>query len=153
MTIPIQFGSKQTSPQLQDGTLKNTRFDGASDGFGTRGTNSTSSSSNCSPRLPQHAGPAQHHSMPYQYANPYFGDIHAVGASPVGSPLKTLLASADGPTSQPQTPSTIKSASPTPMAGGLAHYAGTSPQDPWVQHQGHYPFMSTEAHTPTAIRG
>ncbi|KAH7374535.1 putative phosphatase regulatory subunit-domain-containing protein [Plectosphaerella cucumerina] len=148
------FGSKQTSPQLRDGSLKNTRFDGPSDGSVTRGTNSTSSSTNSSPRQPQHAGAAQHHTMHFQYVNPYF-DVHAVGGSPVGSPLKTLIASAtDGQSSQATTPSTIKSATPTPLAGGgLGHFAGTSPHDPWVHHQARFPFSSTEAHMATAIRG
>lgn len=155
---PVQFGSKQTSPQLRDGSLKNTRFDGPSDGFVTQGTNSTTSSSSSSPRQPQHAGSAQHHTMHFQYVNPYFADVHAVGGSPAGSPLKTLIASAADvqSSSQATTPSTIKSATstPTPLAGGgLAHFAGTSPHDPWVQHQGRFPFSSTDAHMATAIRG
>lgn len=152
------FGSKQTSPQLRDGSLKNTRFDGPSDGSVTKGTNSTSSSTNSSPRQPQHAGSAQHHTMHFQYVNPYFADVHAVGGSPVGSPLKTLIASAaDGQSSQATTPSTMKSASSTPTAlaggGGLGHFAGTSTSDPWAHHQARFPFSSPDAHMATAIRG
>ncbi|KAM0270016.1 hypothetical protein ACHAQH_009593 [Verticillium albo-atrum] len=156
------FGSKQSSPQLQDGTLKGSKFDGAGDACDTRGTNSTSSSQNGSPNMPHHAGPAQHHSLHIRDDSPYFFG-GAVGASPANSPLISLIPSSDRSaspsTSQRQasqgtTPTSMRSASPAPMAGGLPQFAGTSPHLLYAQQlPERFPFSFSEAHAGTAIRG
>ncbi|KAK8081281.1 hypothetical protein PG996_000062 [Apiospora saccharicola] len=81
-------GSKQSSPQLKDGTLRNARFDGAGDDFVAN--HSSDSSLACSPMMEQ----AQHGALRYaihQNLNPYFHNTHvAIGASPAESPLNGL---------------------------------------------------------------
>ncbi|WYZ40933.1 hypothetical protein EsH8_IV_001274 [Colletotrichum jinshuiense] len=155
------FGSKQSSPQIKDGTLRSGKFDGADDGFATRGSNSTSSSSNGSPSMAhhaQHAGPAQHHSLHLRdSANPYFQHLGSNGASPASSPLNQPSQTerpANQRPSQASTPAAMRSASPATLAGGFP-FAGTSPNEfPYAtqQLQERFPFIG-EAHAATAIRG
>ncbi|KAK2013657.1 hypothetical protein LZ32DRAFT_657975 [Colletotrichum eremochloae] len=155
------FGSKQSSPQIKDGTLKSGKFDGADDGFATRASNSTTSSSNGSPSMPhqpQHAGPAQHHAFHIRDSNPYFHPMEAYGASPASSPLShPTLQQPERPAnqrpSQASTPATMRSAASAASAGGFP-FAGTSPNEfPYTQQlQERFPF-NTETHAATAIRG
>ncbi|KAM0334457.1 hypothetical protein ACHAQA_001484 [Verticillium albo-atrum] len=156
------FGSKQSSPQLQEGTLKGSKFDGAGDACDTRGTNSTSSSQHSSPNMPHHAGPAQHHTLHIRDDSPYFFG-GAVGASPANSPLISLIPSSDRSASpstpqrqasQGTTPTSMRSASPAPMTGGLPQFAGTSPHLHYAQQlPERFPFSFSETHAATAIRG
>ncbi|KAK2021029.1 hypothetical protein LX32DRAFT_699683 [Colletotrichum zoysiae] len=161
------FGSKQSSPQIKDGTLRSGKFDGADDGFATRASNSTSSSSNGSPSMAhqaQHAGPAQHHAFHMRDSNPYFSHpiMGAYGASPASSPLShaTLQQQQQQPEraanqrpSQAFTPATMRSAPSAASTGGFP-FAGTSPNEfPYTQQlQERFPF-NTETHAATAIRG
>ncbi|KAF0323314.1 GIP2 Glc7p-interacting protein [Colletotrichum asianum] len=152
------FGSKQSSPQITDGTLKSGKFDGADDGFVTRGSNSTSSSSNGSPSMAhhaQHAGPAQHHAFHLRDPNPYFQQLGPYGSSSAASPLSQPHPerTANQRPSQASAPATMRSASPVASVGGFP-FAGTSPNDyPYAQQlQERFPF-STETHAATAIRG
>ncbi|KAF6807266.1 hypothetical protein CSOJ01_08304 [Colletotrichum sojae] len=145
------FGSKQSSPQIRDGTLRSGKFDGADEGFATRASNSSSSSSNGSPKMPHHAGPAQHHAFHLRDSNPYFQHIGPYGQSPASSPL-SQPPHTERP-SQASVPATMRSASPVASVGGVP-FAGTSPNDyPYAQQlQERFPF-STETHAATAIRG
>ncbi|KAM9880379.1 protein phosphatase regulator [Verticillium dahliae] len=152
------FGSKQSSPNLQEGTLKGSKYDGAGDACDTRGTNSTNSSQNGSPNMPHHAGAAQHHSLHIRDDSPYFFG-GAVGASPANSPLISLIPSSERPASpstaqrQAGQGATPASASPAPMTGGLPQFAGTSPHL-YAQHlPERFPFSFSETHAGTAIRG
>ncbi|KAF9875439.1 protein phosphatase regulator [Colletotrichum karsti] len=149
------FGSKQSSPQIKDGTMKSGKYDGAEDGFATRGSNSSSSSTNGSPSMAhhtQHAGPAQHHAFHLRDPNPYFQHLGTYGASPASSPLSQPQP-ANTRASQASAPTTMRSASPVASVGGFP-FAGTSPNDyPYAQQlQERFPF-STETHAATAIRG
>ncbi|KAK2000851.1 hypothetical protein LX36DRAFT_738511 [Colletotrichum falcatum] len=157
------FGSKQSSPQIKDGTMRSGKFDGPDDGVATRASNSTSSSSNGSPSMShqaQHAGPAQHHAFHIPDSNPYFyhHPLGAYGASPASSPLgNTNLQQPERPAnqrpSQASTQPTIRSASSAASTGGFP-FAGTSPNEfPYAQQlQERFPF-NTETHAATAIRG
>ncbi|KAI1373353.1 carbohydrate-binding module family 21 protein [Hypoxylon crocopeplum] len=151
-------GSKQSSPQLKDGTLRSGRYDGVDESL-THGTNSTHSSSNGSPNMADqpyhHHSSAIHHSL-RQNLNPYFGNayIPAISGSPAESPLSQQSLS---PTSS-STP-TGRSTSPGSMTGFFP-LAGTSPigssADPAPflapYNQDRFPFAS-DAYTGTAIRG
>nr|XP_036586914.1 Glyoxalase 3-like protein 1 [Colletotrichum truncatum]KAF6797471.1 Glyoxalase 3-like protein 1 [Colletotrichum truncatum] len=108
------FGSKQSSPQITDGTLKSGKYDGAVDGL-----NSSSSSSNSSPSMAhhaQHAGPAQHHAIHLRDPNPYFQQLGAYGSSPASSPLHQPQ---NQRASQASAPATMRSASPAAPVGGF----------------------------------
>ncbi|KAI2617219.1 carbohydrate-binding module family 21 protein [Hypomontagnella submonticulosa] len=147
-------GSKQSSPQLKDGTLRNGRYDGGDESL----TNSTSSSTNGSPNMADqpsyhhHHDSAIHHSLRQTFNNPYFGTGYmaaAIGASPAVSPLSQ------------QSMNSTNSGTPTGKpANSFFPFAGTSPfespadQSPFhVQHsQDRFPFAS-DAHGATAIRG
>ncbi|KAI1075355.1 carbohydrate-binding module family 21 protein [Whalleya microplaca] len=154
-------GSKQSSPQIRDGTLRSGRYDGVDD-FLTHGTNSTNSSSNGSPNMAErpHHG-AIHHTL-RQNINPFFynGYLSAVDASPAESPVQSPSPmSQRSLSSQGSSTPTGRSTSPGAMAGFLP-FAGTSsiasPADlaPFnVKHfQDRFPFAS-DTHTATAIRG
>ncbi|KAK1984216.1 putative phosphatase regulatory subunit-domain-containing protein [Colletotrichum cereale] len=155
------FGSKQSSPQIKDGTLRSGKFDGADDAFGTQASNSTTSSSNGSPSMAyqaQHTGSAQHHALHIRDYNPYFHQpLAAYGASPASSPLgHTTMQperTANQRSSQASTPATMRSASSAAPTGGFP-FAGTSPNEfPYTQQlQERFPF-NTETHAATAIRG
>ncbi|OTB13725.1 carbohydrate-binding module family 21 protein [Daldinia sp. EC12] len=118
-------GTKQSSPQMRDGTSRGGRYDGIDD-FLTHGSNSTNSSSNGSPNVADqsyhHHHTAIHHSL-RQNLNPYFGTgyMSAMGASPAESPLSQQSLS---PTSSSTPTGNVKS--PGSMASFLP-LAGTSP--------------------------
>ncbi|KAI1653425.1 carbohydrate-binding module family 21 protein [Daldinia decipiens] len=119
-------GSKQSSPQMRDGTSRSSRYDGIDDLL-INGSNSTDSSSNGSPNIADqssyHHHSAIHHSL-RQSLNPYFGTGYmsaAIGASPAESPLSQQSLS----TTSSSTP-TGKATSPGSMTGFLP-LAGTSP--------------------------
>jgi hypothetical protein len=164
------FGSKQSSPQLKDGTLPSGRYDGADDNLTTRSTNSSSNvSSNGSPiqmgnYQPSHHHGAQHHTLHPKDPNPYFQHgttFMNIGASPSESPLSTLAPQLLGsplngpsrtPTASGQSPN--RSSSPA-VVGNFGPLAGTSsPHEYTYQHlHDRFPFFGPDAHTPTAIRG
>jgi hypothetical protein len=84
-----------------------------------------------------HSG-TQHHSLHPQDQNPYFSHpiLRAVGASPAESPLGQTPSSAAG------------------QANGLAHFAGTSPNEYLYQRSpDRFPFYGPETYAPAAIRG
>ena len=158
----FQFnGSKQSSPQLKDGTLRNGRFDGAGDDFVTN--QSSDSSLANSPMMDK----AQHGALRYaihQNLNPYFYNTHvAIGASPAESPLNGLP-SAPRQTASPPTSGT-STVRPASIPGTLSPLAGTSsssssgglgfdtlPFHHAPQMSNRFPF-APEAHAATAIRG
>ncbi|XXH05257.1 hypothetical protein Hte_011682 [Hypoxylon texense] len=152
-------GSKQSSPQMKDGTLRNGRYDGMDDSF-TQSTSSTDSSSNGSPNMSDrqyHHSSAMHHSL-RQNLNPYFnnGYIPAMGASPAESPLSQQSISPPGsstPTGRSASPGSMTSF--FPLTGTLP-IMSPPPSDPYPFHgpytQSRFPF-TTDAHTPSAIRG
>ncbi|ETS76658.1 hypothetical protein PFICI_12045 [Pestalotiopsis fici W106-1] len=149
-------GSKQTSPQIKDGTLQSGRYDGPHDGFFTRGTNSTNSSLDGSPDMMSAKSHGGLHYTLHQNLSPYFQNQHiAVGASPAESPL-------GGPTTAVRhtlSPAPVIKAdtpTPAPMTAGFSPLAGTSPSvtvdaAPFMV-QDRFPF-ATEAHSRPAIRG
>ncbi|KAI1144669.1 carbohydrate-binding module family 21 protein [Hypoxylon sp. FL0543] len=124
-------GSKQSSPQLKDGTLRTDRYDGADDSI-SHDTNSTNSSSNGSPNIADRAyyyhNSAIHHSL-RQNLDPYFGNgyIPAIGGSPAESPLSQQSispASSATPTGRSSSPGSMTSFFPL---------TGTSPMRPPVR--------------------
>ncbi|KAK8872532.1 phosphatase regulatory subunit-domain-containing protein [Apiospora arundinis] len=151
-------GSKQSSPQLKDGTIRNARFDGAGDDVVANQSSESSLAS--SPMMDK----AQHGALRYaihQNLNPYFQNTHvAIGASPAESPLGGIPATARQSSSPPTSgTSTVRSA----MPGTLSPLAGTSttagglgfdavPFHHAQQMADRFPF-SPEAHAATAIRG
>ncbi|KAK8115374.1 hypothetical protein PG999_007443 [Apiospora kogelbergensis] len=136
-------GSKQSSPQLKDGTLRNARLVS-------------------SPMMDK----AQHGALRYaihQNLNPYFQNAHlAIGASPAESPLGGIPA-AQRQASSPPTSGT-STARPASVTGTLSPLASTSSSSSGglafdavsfhhpQQMSGRFPF-SPEAHAATAIRG
>ncbi|KAI0006875.1 carbohydrate-binding module family 21 protein [Xylariaceae sp. FL0662B] len=154
-------GSKQTSPQNKDGTLRSGRYDGVDDSL-THGTNSTDSSSNGSPNTsdrPHHG--AIHHTL-RQNMNQFFynGYLSPVDPSPAELSLQSSssVSQCSLGSSGSSTP-TGRSTSPGTMAG-LVPFAGTSsivsPADfapPHVKHfQDRFPFASN-TYAAAAIRG
>ncbi|KAI8962140.1 carbohydrate-binding module family 21 protein [Daldinia sp. FL1419] len=150
-------GSKQSSPQMRDGSSRSGRYDGVADLL-THGSNSTDSSSNGSPNIGDqsyHHHSAIHHSL-RQNLSPYFGTgyMSAMGASPAESPMSQQ--------SLNQTSSSTPTGKVTPPGSmtGFLPLAGTSPYNfpagptPFLAQssQGHFPFLS-DAYTATAIRG
>ncbi|KAH8898264.1 hypothetical protein GQ53DRAFT_413873 [Thozetella sp. PMI_491] len=161
------FGSKQSSPQVKDGTLQVGRFDGADDIMFTQSPTSTNSSPDGSPiQLGQrsHAGPAQHHSLYPQELNPYFHPSSAalgqiIGVSPSESPLRGFSPQTGSPLSNPprsasaSSQATVRTSSPANM-GSFQPFGGTSPNEFQYQHlQDRFPFSGTETHAAAAIRG
>ncbi|KAK7952771.1 uncharacterized protein PG986_008499 [Apiospora aurea] len=143
-------GSKQSSPQLKDGTLRNARFDGVGDDSVVNQSSDSSMAS--SPMMDK----TQHGALRYaihQNLNPYFSNTHmAIGASPAESPLNGLP-SAPRQSSSP----------PASLSGTLSPLAGTSSSSGGLgfnavpfhhaqQMSDRFPF-SPEAHAATAIRG
>jgi len=158
------YGSKSSSPQPRDGTMRHGRFDGMDDLF-TRSTNSTNSSSTGSPHMVENHHPgAMHHSLHQsirQNLSPYFPDSHvsAIGASPAVSPLQDpssmsprSMGSADSSTPK------VGSSTPAAMAGfaplaGTFHSEYDYPSPFSTQHlHDRFPF-APDTHTSTAIRG
>ncbi|KAK8090411.1 hypothetical protein PG997_005372 [Apiospora hydei] len=152
-------GSKQSSPQLKDGTLRNARFDGAGDD--SMVNQSSDSSMASSPMMDK----TQHGALRYaihQNLNPYFSNTHiAIGASPAESPLNGLPSAPRQSSSPPA--SGTSTARPASLSGTLSPLAGTSSSSgglgfdavPFHHAQkmsDRFPF-SPEAHAATAIRG
>ncbi|KAK8048155.1 hypothetical protein PG994_009885 [Apiospora phragmitis] len=154
-------GSKQSSPQPKDGTLRSARFDGAGDDL--MANQSSDSSLAGSPMMDK----AQHGALRYaihQNLNPYFQNTHvAIGASPAESPLNGIPSALRQSSSPPASgSSTVRPAS---IPGTLSPLAGTSsssssgglgfdavPFHHAQQMSDRFPF-SPEAHAATAIRG
>ncbi|RYO95720.1 hypothetical protein DL765_011063 [Monosporascus sp. GIB2] len=132
------YGSKSSSPQPRDGTMRHGRFDGMDDLF-TRSTNSTNSSSTGSPQMAEDHHPgAMHHSLHQsirQNLSPYFPDSHvsAIGASPAVSPLQ------DPSSMSPRSMGSADSSTPKVGSSTPAAMAGFAPL--------------ADTHTSTAIRG
>lgn len=132
----------------------------------TNTTNSSSSSSNGSPKMADHSPRgALHHALHQsirQNLNPYFHNAHlsAIGASPAGSPLQnpSSMSSPRSMASPDANTPTAGSPSSGPLAG-FAHLTGTLPSDyayssPLsAQHLHDRPLYTPDAHTSTAIRG
>ncbi|KAI1335691.1 putative phosphatase regulatory subunit-domain-containing protein [Xylariaceae sp. FL0016] len=112
-------GSKQSSPQMKEGTLRSGQHDGAAD-MGSYGTNSFNSSTNGSPIYTSgtHYG-AMHHSLRAN-VRPYHqnGFVPAIGASPADSPLDTPPAVMRALSPATSNTPTARSSSP----GSMAHY-------------------------------
>ncbi|KAJ4169671.1 hypothetical protein NW754_005821 [Fusarium falciforme] len=139
------FGSKQSSPNMRDGTLSGARFDGSSGGAAAapapRRSNVTAlGSPNGSTH---HAGPAAHHSLPLGH-----GVYHPSSAP--STPKDAFQASSASPT--PRTSASARSASPAFMT-----FDGTPSTDVsyHVQQQmmmDRFPWTG-DSHAATAIRG
>jgi hypothetical protein len=147
-SVLSQFGSKQSSPQFKDGTLKGGRYDGTDDAFSPLFGGALSP--------PIHAGPAQHHTLRASEHNPYFEHAVRADTSPNMTPLKHLSATERSASHQASTPSSMRSASPASMVGNFPPFAGTSPNEfpyrsPHMSER--FPFANPETHTATAIRG
>lgn len=142
----MQFGSKQSSPQLQDGTIQGGRFDGTDES--SRFGNSVGSSANGSPSIHglKQRGPGLHQRQSSgSDSNPYFhpaSRLVAVGASPAVSPLGNTII-------QPNSSSTSVLGQ-----SGFQPFTGTSPYEfaSYNQHD-RFPFLGADAHGATAIRG
>ncbi|KAH6964503.1 putative phosphatase regulatory subunit-domain-containing protein [Fusarium avenaceum] len=132
------FGSKQSSPDMKDGTLSGARFDGATGGNNHRRSHTTSLGSPIA--HVQHAGHATHHSL-----------LHGAFTPPSGAstPKDAFIASSTSPSPRPS--ATARSASPAFMA-----FDGTPSNDLsyHVQQQimDRFPW-SGDGHAATAIRG
>jgi hypothetical protein len=175
--LAIQFGSKQSSPTFKDfrsgGGNNNGNFDGAASHSSPTGVGSPRPT----PYSPtQHAGPAQHHSMPRDAGrdpNPYFPaytlKATASPSATPGSPVLSVRAPGvvdrpQGSSSSPRTTvtlqsspgaSSMRSTSPAQLVGSFQPFAGASPTEEYsfAHHlQERFPF-TTDAHSATAIRG
>ncbi|KAI5918359.1 putative phosphatase regulatory subunit-domain-containing protein [Camillea tinctor] len=160
-------GSKQTSPQAKDGSLRSGRFDGVDD-YSPLGS-SSNSSSNGSPTISDRhyrGSSAIHHTL-RQNLNPYFtngyqfgnGYVPAIGASPAESPQGPPQATQRTLSPQSSGTPTARSGSPAPMAnylplaGTLSNGPFSSPTPYHAQYvQDRFPFTS-DAHAATAIKG
>ncbi|KAK1782680.1 putative phosphatase regulatory subunit-domain-containing protein [Copromyces sp. CBS 386.78] len=177
------FGStKQSSPQLKDGSLRNGRFDSAAD---LPQLASTSSSNNSSYEgSPVHnnfygmGSTAQHHSLHPRDPNPYFSHGSSFmsfgGGSPAESPLKTGFQSQQQ--QNPVNPSSNGSRNNGPGTNSFGAGYGTGPSygpnstgtssneypyhhstmsyaDRFPFHTNNYNYGGAEAHAATAIRG
>lgn len=141
----LQFGSKQSSPNMRDGTLSGARFDGSAGGAAAapapRRSNVTAlGSPNGSTH---HAGPAAHHSLPLGH-----GVYHPSSAP--STPKDAFQVGSASPT--PRTSASARSASPAFMT-----FDGTPSTDVsyHVQQQmmmDRFPWTG-DSHAATAIRG
>lgn len=142
------FGSKQSSPQLADGTLQGGQMDGAMENLVTNSTNSTN---------PSLAGTPLHLSNLRTDVNPFFQNAFA--ASPVTltlQPPSSNTSMTTITTSQPRQHSSravSPAVSPGSMGSAFSPFAGTSPNEFSYHMQDRFPFTGPEAHTATAIRG
>lgn len=155
----MQFGSKQSSPSLKDGTIRSGRFDGFDDGAALR--NNGNSSMTASPVPASRAVRPNHGvvqpTLQVHEVNPYFSPAMAmspVGASPSESPLRGLNASGTSSSMQ-RSRTAIRPASPVDTVSSYHQLAGTSPNEITYQfNQDRFPFSGTDAHSAsTAIRG
>lgn len=174
------FGStKQTSPQIKDGSLRNGRFDSAAD---LPQLASTSSSNNSSYEgSPVHnsfygmGSTAQHHSLHPRDPNPYFSHGNFMsfgGGSPAESPLKmgfqsqTNNGNPSGNGSRTGGPGTNSFGSgygTGPSYGSNStgtssneypyHHSTMSYADRFPFYTNNYNYGGAEAHAATAIRG
>ncbi|KAF3769755.1 hypothetical protein M406DRAFT_76549 [Cryphonectria parasitica EP155] len=161
------FGSKQSSPQLHDGTIQSGKYDGSDDAFTIRAPgHSSGPSPNGSPfilgSLQRANGPQQRQSS--SESNPYFqhnAALVAVGASPNVSPLGNTIIRPGSPSGNLRASTSVlgqpsgHSASPAPMVGGFQAFTGTSPHElaSYNMHD-RFPFFGgADAHAATAIRG
>lgn len=157
LTVHLQFGSKQTSPQIRDGTLR-ARFDGPDDLVFTQSPTSATSSPEGSPLQIGHhtytiTGGAQHHGL---HTGTHGWDVSTVPAvtASLSSPNATILASSQHRASSTSSPATGRTPSPASLVGSFPPFGGTSPNEFTYQHlQDRFPFSGTEAHAPAAIRG
>ncbi|KAF7564017.1 hypothetical protein G7046_g153 [Stylonectria norvegica] len=138
------FGSKQSSPNLKDGTMTSGRFDG-SNGADEAATGSTNSSAG-SPlsHNNHHAGPATHHSLHLRDQNLYFPP-GAYALSPLASPLRSTSPKNGG--SNASTPRPIANGRSTSPA--FVALTGTPPQE--ASYMERFPWAGD--HASTAIRG
>lgn len=160
----MQFGSKQSSPQMRDGTLAGGKFDGADDSL-ARGLNSNGPSNSGSPLAfgSQPRGRGSQRPWATSDPNPYFQHsavLPPVGASPNVSPLGNTVVRTDSPSNgKPRTSpsvmgqSTGRTASPASMVGGFQPFTGTSPDEFASYMHDRFPFSGPDAHSATAIRG
>ncbi|KAI3336294.1 putative phosphatase regulatory subunit-domain-containing protein [Xylariaceae sp. AK1471] len=142
-------GSKQSSPQLKDGTLRSGRFDGADDNS-QQGTTSNHSSLSGSPSMIDRAYHGSAHHTLRQNLNPYFHNAYVAvtGVTPTESPLQ-------GPVVSGRSLNSSNANTPT---GNYLAAASTSPNgsipDRTSYHAQHLqdrsPFTS-DSHTATAI--
>ncbi|CAM1505012.1 Fc.00g106490.m01.CDS01 [Cosmosporella sp. VM-42] len=138
------FGSKQSSPDMKDGTMGNGRFNGSTGGYDL-GTGSTNSSAG-SPNASHHTGPATHHSLHLRDQTSYL-NTGAFVSSPIVSPMRKMSPNNEGSASSTPRPSgSVRSTSPAFVA-----YAGTPPNESPYQME-RFPW-SGDAHAATAIRG
>lgn len=156
------FGSKQSSPQLKDGTMRSgQQLDGAMDELVYQ-TSASTTSSNGSPlqigslhqlhTLQNYPAQAQ----PREF-NPYFEHANAMINMTATTPV-LLTPQPQHAGSQPRTPvpnqSTVRSVSAGSTVDGFPPYAGTSTIEFSYSHlQNRFPFAGTDAHGATAIRG
>lgn len=162
----MQFGSKQSSPQLKDGTISSGKFDGADDVFIAQNSSSSGSSTNGSPvvfgSLQRAYGQPQQKQYGPADPNSYFQQASrmvAVGASPTVSPLGNTIIHGDNSGTSRSTTSVLGQSSghavpPQSMVGGFQPFTGTSPHEfaSYDMH-GRFPFFGADAHAATAIRG
>ncbi|KAI3399738.1 hypothetical protein diail_5805 [Diaporthe ilicicola] len=159
------FGSKQSSPQMKDGTLGGGKFDGTDDAL-ARGLNSNGNSHSGSPLafgLQQRGRGPQRQWAAASDPNPYFQHsalLPPVGASPNVSPLgDTIVRNDSNSNGQPRSSpsvlgqSTGRTASPASMVGGFQPFTGTSPDEFASYMHDRFPFSGPDAHSATAIRG
>ena len=162
LTVHLQFGSKQTSPQIRDGTLRG-RFDGPDDILFTQSPTSATSSPEGSPLQIVHhqyttTGGAQHHGL-HPGTHGWESAAQPTTRLPTG-PVSTVpavtagLASSQHRASATSSPATGRTPSPASLVGSFPPFGGTSPNEFPYQHlQDRFPFSGTEAHAPAAIRG
>ncbi|KAK3334501.1 putative phosphatase regulatory subunit-domain-containing protein, partial [Neurospora tetraspora] len=173
------FGStKQSTPQINDGSLRNGRFDSASDLPQLASTGSSNNSSyEGSPVHNNFYGmgsTAQHHSLHPKDPNPYFSHgsfMSFGGGSPAESPLKMGFQSqqnSDNPSNNgsrtgPGTKSLGSGYGTGPSYGSNStgtssneypyHHSTMPYADRFPFYTNNYNYGGTEAHAATAIRG
>jgi hypothetical protein len=132
------FGSKQSSPNMKDGTLSGARFDGAAGGNHHRRSYTTSLGSPNGNA--HHAGPAAHHTL----------QLHGALSPPSGAstPQDAFRANSTSPSPRPS--ATARSASPA-----FVSFDATPSNDLsyHVQQQMMDRFPWSDGHAATAIRG
>ncbi|KAG5773972.1 hypothetical protein H9Q69_008826 [Fusarium xylarioides] len=132
------FGSKQSSPNMKDGTLSGARFDGAAGGNHHRRSHTTTLGSPNGNA--HHAGPAAHHTL----------QLHGAMSPPSGAstPKDAFRANSTSPSPRPS--ATARSASPA-----FVSFDATPSNDLsyHVQQQMMDRFPWSDGHAATAIRG
>ncbi|KAI8627313.1 carbohydrate-binding module family 21 protein [Xylariaceae sp. FL1651] len=144
-------GSKQSSPQLKDGTLRSSRYDGAEE-HSARDTPSNNSSLTGSPSMIDRAYREALQYPSHQNLSSYFQNayITASGASPSESPLHgpTVSGRSFNTSGAVTTPGKYHVSASTSPNGSVPERASYH-----TQHlQDRFPFIS-DSHAATAIRG